>query len=145
MPKKFIIPVMIFSVIAFFLLSCSNSDNPAGRLEGTWTVTTTPGSGPNYDGTFEITYVQDLPLGNITLYLYQGTGTLGGQSFYIVVNESVPAFMGYNFFYDFRDSPIDDTHMLYSSGTCSASTANGDYVGQGNYAGEYGTYTAVKQ
>jgi hypothetical protein len=150
MIKKVLILLTILAIIFVLILSCSSdSENPAGRLAGTWTITTTPTSGTNHgSGSFDITYDGELELFGSIFYLYSGNGTLGGQSFYIIVNEIVPAIAGLTFGVDFRrDSDVDMVNLISCAGTTSGNSANGAYEGAsgGAYDGDTGTFVATKQ
>ena len=150
MLNKILILLTILVITLALILSCSSdSENPAGRLAGTWTITTTPTSGTNHgSGSFNITYDGELELLGSIFYLYSGNGTLGGQSFYIVVNEIVPAMFDWTFGVDFRrDSEADMVNLISCMGTISGNSANGEYEGWpgGAYDGDTGTFTATKQ
>ena len=100
MIKNIIILFTILVIIIAPILSCTSTseEDPTGRLAGTWNVTTAPTTGTDHNGgSFNVTYVGELSMFDSILYLYSGNGTLGGQSFYIVVNEAVPEMFGYTF------------------------------------------------
>lgn len=147
MKKKILISFSILVITLVLVLSCASEEDPAGRLAGTWTITTTPTSGTDHgSGSFDITYDGELELFGSTFYLYSGNGTLDGQSFYVIANEIVPAFAGISFGVDFRrDSEYDLVNIIACSGTISGNSANGEYEGDGAYDGDTGTFTAEKQ
>jgi len=150
MIKNILIPFTILVIIIALILSCaSKEEDPAGRLAGTWNVTTVKLTGTDHNGgSFNITYDGEFQIADYMIYLYSGNGTLGGQSFYIVVNEMVPAIGGYTFGLDFRrDSATDMVNLISCAGTVSGNSANGEYYGEfgGAYDGDTGTFTATKQ
>jgi hypothetical protein len=149
MIKNILIPFTILIIIIALILSCTSEEDPAGRLAGSWNVTTDPTTGIDHNGgSFNITYEGSFTMLDYWIYVYSGDGTLGGQSFYILVNESVPAIVGSNFFVDFRrDSDTDMVNLIMCSGTVSGNSANGEYYGEsgGAYDGDTGTIVATKQ
>lgn len=148
--SRILTPITIFMSIAmvFLFISCFGGGGTA-RLDGTWTLTTIPnGANPDVgDGTYTVEFSWYYEQANIEYYA--GSGVIGGVDYKIYISKKFEIDNNGNDYYLFlyKDGENLSTDSIKFYGLLSEnSSASGQYVGQGNYAGYgTGTFSTIKQ
>ena len=147
MVKRILLVAVIIIGIVFVFASCELADSH--RLNGDWTITTTPATGTDLgNGTFSVSYDQSMTVLVFEMDLYAGTAVIGGVDYEVMVthitntptdNFSVTLFTD-------GDDPWTATDYMSFTGTYSSSTPiAGDYDGTGSYAANTGTHITTQQ
>ncbi|MBN2441142.1 MAG: hypothetical protein JXJ04_07340 [Spirochaetales bacterium] len=135
-------------LIAIILIGFASCDIESYPMEGDWTISTTTSTGTNLgNGTYTLTFWQEIEaLGNTWVY-YQGTGTIGGTpyDFYLSIDTGDPI-DGYDLtlYTAGTDPSTIPPDWMDFEGDTDGSPITGVYNGFGIYSANTGTFTTSK-
>ncbi len=139
------VAVLMSIFIMFSIVSCGGLET-AG-LEGTWTLTTTPGGGnPDVgDGTYTAHFSWYYEQANIEYY--SGSGVINLVDYKISITRKFEIDNYGNDYYLFIYKEGENTdNSIKCSGILSGTSASGQYEGQGTYTSYgTGTFNTIKQ
>jgi hypothetical protein len=148
--KRILLPTVVATllIISMALLSCGGGGGYT-NMEGTWTITTTPGeANPEFgNGTYELTLI--VSSDELKRDLYSGDGTIDGEPYKFSVTVKHEADLDgndyYMFIYKDGESLSEDSLECYGLRTYNTA-ASGPYLGNGTYASYgTGTFSTLKQ
>jgi hypothetical protein len=139
MLKRMGIFTLVVVVAMISIVSCDLLKTHS--LGGTWSISTTPTAGFDYgSGSASLSFSYT----NKGVDLYEGSGTIGGISYYIAMGHN-PDTSYMNWDFALASSGMSNDYIIGFGTYTAGNPVTGDYSGYGAWSSDYGTFTSTKQ